>query len=342
MKTGFLWDELFLKHDTGLAHPESKERLLSIRRGLDAYPHLEDLKRLDLRPATEAELRLVHPASHIRTIQRTAGKAFGYLDPDTAVCEASYEVAVHAVGGILQMIESLMSGEIDNGFAFVRPPGHHAEPDRAMGFCLFSNVALGAAFALKRFGLERVLVVDFDVHHGNGTQKAFYRRQDVLFISAHQFPLFPGTGAFPETGSAAGKGFTLNFPLPAGTGDVTYGLLFDKIVLPVAKAYRPQLMLVSAGFDAYLEDPLAGMRVTPDGFASMAGYLKALADTVCQGRMVLVLEGGYHLAGLQESVLRVLDQLRGDPGPVPSSVRSDLFEAVLARARTHFGDHWKF
>ena len=342
MKTGILWDDLFLKHDTGPGHPESKDRLLSIRRGLDSYPHLEDLKPLGLRAATEAELRLVHPAGHIRAIQRTTAKPFTYLDPDTAVCDASYEVAVHAVGGILQMIESLMSGEIDNGFAFVRPPGHHAEPERAMGFCLFGNVALGAAYALKRFGLERVLVVDFDVHHGNGTQEAFYHRKDVLFISTHQFPLFPGTGAFPETGSTTGKGFTLNFPLPAGTGDNTYGLLFDKIILPVAKAYRPQLMLVSAGFDAYMEDPLAGMRVTPAGFASMARQLKILADTVCEGRMVLVLEGGYHLEGLQESVLQVLDQICGHPGPVPSSGRSDLFEAVLANARTHFGDHWEF
>ena len=342
MKTGILWDDLFLKHDTGAAHPESKERLLSIRRGLDSYPHLEDLKRLGLRPATETELRLVHPAAHIRAIQQSAGRPFNYLDPDTAVCEDSYEVAIHAVGGILQMIESLMSGEIDNGFAFVRPPGHHAEPERAMGFCLFGNVALGAAHTLKRFGLERVLVVDFDVHHGNGTQKTFYHRRDVLFISTHQFPLFPGTGAFPEIGRDSGKGFTLNFPLPAGTGDATYGLLFDKIITPVAKAYRPQLMLVSAGFDAYMQDPLAGMRVTPTGFASMARHLKILADTVCQGRMVLVLEGGYHLEGLQECVLRVLDQLCGHPGPVSPPGRSKLFEAVLSRARTHFGDHWTF
>lgn len=342
MKTGILWDDLFLKHDTGPAHPESKERLLSIRQGLNSYPHLQDLKRLDPRPATEAELRLVHSAAHIGAIQRTTAKPVTYLDPDTAVCEASYEVALHAVGGVLQMIESLMSGEIDNGFAFVRPPGHHAEPERAMGFCLFGNVALGAAYALKRFGLERILVVDFDVHHGNGTQKTFYHRRDVLFISTHQFPLFPGTGAFPEVGSDSGRGFTLNFPLPAGTGDVTYDGIFDKIILPVAKSYRPQLMLVSAGFDAYREDPLAGMRVTPAGFASMARHLKALADTVCQGRMLLVLEGGYHLEGLQESVLRVLDQLCGHPGPVPPPGRSDLFEALLARARTQFGDWWKF
>ena len=212
MKTGILWDDLFLKHDTGPAHPESKERLLSIRQGLESYPHLKELKRLGLRPATETELRLVHPAAYIRNIQRSTGKPFTYLDPDTAVCDASYEVAIHAVGGILQMIESLMSGEIDNGFAFVRPPGHHAEPERAMGFCLFSNVALGAAYALKRFRLQRVLVVDFDVHHGNGTQKTFYGRNDVLFISSHQFPLFPGTGAFPETGSASGQGFHPQLP----------------------------------------------------------------------------------------------------------------------------------
>lgn len=342
MKTGILWDALFLKHDTGLTHPESKERLLSIRQGLQSYPHLKDLKQQSLRPATETELRLVHPVSYIRNIQRNTNKPFTYLDPDTVVCEASYEVAIHAVGGILQMIDSLMSGEIDNGFAFVRPPGHHAEPERAMGFCLFSNVALGAAYALKQFGMERILVVDFDVHHGNGTQKTFYHRQDVLFISTHQFPLFPGTGALSEIGSASGKGFTLNFPLPAGTGDTSYGLLFEKIILPIAKAYRPQLMLVSAGFDAHMEDPLAGMRVTPFGFTSIAHQLKMLADTVCQGKILLVLEGGYHLEGLQESVLRVLDQLCGHPGSVPVSGHSNLFEAILTNARTHFGDHWKF
>ena len=357
MKTGILWDELFLKHDTGLSHPESKERLLSIRRGLETYPHLKDLKHLGLRPATEAELRLVHPATHIRAIQHSAGKAFAYLDPDTAVSEASYEVAVHAVGGVLQIIESLMSGEIDNGFAFVRPPGHHAEPERAMGFCLFSNVALGAAYALKRYGLERVLVVDFDVHHGNGTQKTFYHRRDVLFISTHQFPLFPGTGAFPETGSGPGKGFTLNFPLPAGTGDVTYGQLFDKIILPVAKAYRPQLMLVSAGFDAYVEDPLAGMRVTPEGFASMARHLKLLADTVCQGENGPGSGGRLPSRGIAEkraagvgpylrasgtrSILGPLRPVRCRPGQGPDPLRGPLevLRATRQRIRLRRSDH---
>ena len=342
MKTGILWDDLFLQHDTGPAHPESKERLLSIRQGLESYPHLNDLKTLGSRPATEQELGLVHPAAYIRAIQQTSAKPFSQLDPDTAVCEASYEVAIHAVGGILHMIESLMSAEFDNGFALVRPPGHHAEPERAMGFCLFSNLALGAAHALKHFGLKRILIVDFDVHHGNGTQKTFYDREDVLFISTHQYPLFPGTGDFPEIGTSSGRGFTLNFPLPAGTEDSTYRLLFEKIVLPVAEAYRPELILVSAGFDAYIEDPLAGMRVTPAGFSSIAHHLKTLADKVCRGKMILVLEGGYHLQGLQESVLRVLDELCGHPGSLRPPDPTDLFEAVLARARRQFGPYWKF
>ena len=342
MKTGIIWDNLFLQHDTGPSHPERKERLLAIQQGLQVYPHLNKLKYLGFRRATEQELGMVHSASHIRAVQQSSTKPFSYLDPDSPVCTASYEVAVHAVGGVLQMIDSIMSGEITNGFAFVRPPGHHAEPDRAMGFCLFSNVALGAAHALKQFRLSRILVVDFDVHHGNGTQKSYYDRSEVLFISTHQFPFYPGSGNFPETGTGLGKGFTINIPLPAGTDDVTYQLLFEKFFLPIAEIYRPQLILVSAGFDAYIKDPLAGMRVTPLGFGSIAHYIKAIADKVCEGKVIFVLEGGYHLEGLRKSVLRVMDELCGYPGIHHQQNLTNLFQAVFAKARCHFRSNWKF
>ncbi len=238
MKTGILWDELFLKHDTGPAHPESKERLLSIRQGLESYPHLKDLKRLGLRPATETELRLVHPAAYIRNIQRSAGKPFTYLDPDTAVCDASYEVAIHAVGGVLQMIESLMSGEIDNGFAFVRPPGHHAEPDRAMGFCLFSNVALGAAYALNASGCNASWWLTSTSTTGMALKRPFTTAKMSCSSPPISIPFFrarapslkpeapPARGSpstfpsppAPEMPPTAGSSRTSSFRLPRPTG----------------------------------------------------------------------------------------------------------------------------
>ena len=228
MKTGIIQDDLFLQHDTGTFHPERKERLISIKEGLRAYPHRDKLLQLKPRLASEAELQLIHPPSYIRNIQATAGKPSTQLDPDTVASAMSYEVARYAVGSLLALIDAVFAGEIANGFAFVRPPGHHAKPDRPMGFCLFSNAAIGAAYALQKYKLSKVLVVDFDVHHGNGTQKAFYQRSDVLYVSTHQFPLYPGTGDFPEIGSGAGAGFTVNFPLPARTGDATYNLIFEK------------------------------------------------------------------------------------------------------------------
>ncbi|MFN8008019.1 MAG: histone deacetylase, partial [Terriglobia bacterium] len=215
MTTGIIQDDLFLLHDTGHYHPERKERLITIREGLRAYPHQDQLARLAPRPAAESELALIHPTSYIRRIEQTSGIAHTQLDSDTIASAESYSVALHAVGSVLVLIDALQAGEIANGFAFVRPPGHHAEPEQCMGFCLFNNVAVGAAYALEKHKLSKVLIIDFDVHHGNGTQKAFYHRPEVLFISTHQFPLYPGTGAFSERGEGRGHGFTLNFPLPA-------------------------------------------------------------------------------------------------------------------------------
>lgn len=340
--TGIIQDDLFLQHDTGAFHPERKERLISIKEGLRAYPHKDKLLQLKPRLASEAELQLIHPPAYIRNIQATAGKPSTQLDPDTVASAMSYEVARYAVGSLLALIDGVFAGEIGNGFAFVRPPGHHAEPDRPMGFCLFSNAAIGAAYALQKYKLSKVLVVDFDVHHGNGTQKAFYQRSDVLYISSHQFPLYPGTGDFPEIGSGAGAGFTVNFPLPARTGDATYNLIFEKAVVPIAQSYRPDFVLVSAGYDAHIDDPLAGMEVTPSGFGGISQTLVTLAEKLCGGKVVFLLEGGYHLKGLQESVLKSLDVLTGQRNQAPPWKPDVTLEAVLEKSRKTLGSYWKF
>jgi len=342
LQTGIIFDDLFLDHDTGPYHPECKERLISIGDGLRTYRFADHLLKLKPRAATEKELTLIHPLSHINRIQKSAGKSLTHFDSDTVAGARSYEVALNAVGSILEMVDALFSGQIQNGFAFVRPPGHHAEPERAMGFCLFSNIAIAAAYALQRFNIARTLVIDFDVHHGNGTQKAFYDRSDVLYISTHQFPLYPGTGDFSEIGSGPGKGFTLNFPLPAGTDDSTYNLIFQKIIDPVGQTYKPELILVSAGFDAYVEDPLAGMDVSPKGFAGIARTILNLADKVCDGKVIFVLEGGYHLDGLRRCVLNVLDELTTNGYAASAWSMTPKFQSTLEASRSHFGQFWKF
>jgi acetoin utilization deacetylase AcuC-like enzyme len=211
-----------------------------------------------------------------------------------------------------------------------------------MGFCLFSNAAIGAAYAGQKYKLSKVLVVDFDVHHGNGTQEAFYQRSDVLYVSTHQFPLFPGTGDFPEIGHGAGAGFTVNLPLPARTGDTTYNLVFEKVVAPIAMSYRPEFVLVSAGYDAHIDDPLAGMEVTPNGFGTISQTLVTLAEKLCGGKVVFLLEGGYHLKGLQESVLKSLDVLTGQRHHAQAWKPDATFEAVLEKSRNTLGSYWKF
>jgi acetoin utilization deacetylase AcuC-like enzyme len=341
MKTGIIQDEIFLQHDTGPFHPERPERLISIHEGLRSYPHQNQLLKLKPRPATEAELALIHAQSHIQKIQKTAGLEQIQLDPDTTTSARSYEAARQAVGSLLVLIEALFSGEIKNGFGFVRPPGHHAEPNRAMGFCLFNNIAIGAAYALQKFGLSKIMVVDFDVHHGNGTQKAFYHRKDVLYVSTHQWPLYPGTGDFTELGEGAGKGFTVNFPLPSGTDDATYNLLFEKVIVPIGRTYQPDILLVSAGYDAYVEDPLAGMELTQEGFGGISQSLVDLANQVCGGKVIFLLEGGYHLKGLQTSTLRSLDVLTGH-GQARRWEASSSFEAIQEKSRQAFSAYWKF
>jgi acetoin utilization deacetylase AcuC-like enzyme len=262
------------------------------------------------RAATREELEMIHSPAYIDLIASTAGKPYFRLDGDTSTCAKSYEAALVAAGGFLELIKAIMEGKLNNGFALVRPPGHHAERDRAMGFCLFNNVAIGARYAIQNFSLQKILIVDWDVHHGNGTQSSFYEDPKVLYFSTHRNGFFyPGTGAATEVGKGKGEGFTVNVPLSTRCDDADYGNIFQKILKPIALEYQPQLILVSAGFDIHYDDPLGGMEVTEKGFARMTQILMEIAEVTAQGRLAITLEGGYDVAGQKRSVKAVLEEL---------------------------------
>jgi acetoin utilization deacetylase AcuC-like enzyme len=291
------------------------------------------------RRATRQELALVHGRDHIETIASTKGKR-AMLDPDTFTSPDSYDIALRAVGGVLDLIDRVMVGELDNGFAAVRPPGHHAESRRAMGFCLFNNIAAGAAYALSRHKLDRVMVIDWDVHHGNGTQEIFWNEPRVVFASMHQYPFYPGTGDFDETGGEGAEGRIVNVPMAAGFGDAEWTAALHRVVAPVAKAFSPQLVLLSAGFDAHERDPLGGMRVSDAGFAAMADVVLAIAREHANGRLVAVLEGGYDLAALESSVEAVLRRMSGKDAPAPARDDPGRFGAVQAAVRAAHAGYW--
>ena len=303
-------DPLFDAHvppHRGGYHPERPERLLAAREATEtAQTSLEEgglgilWKPVRVRAATEDELARVHLAEYIEMLGKVAGKS-GYLDPDTYVNEKSVAAAKNAAGALVEMVDAITRGEHARGVALVRPPGHHARPGQAMGFCLVNNVAVAAAHARAR-GLERVAIVDFDVHHGNGTQEIFYRDPSVLYVSTHQYPFYPGTGAEEERGEGEGKGATLNVPLGAGSGDAEYRDAFERHVLPALARFEPELVLVSAGFDAAVGDPLAEMRLSSEAFGWMTRELGKVADATAKGRMLLALEGGYDLTSLEEGL----------------------------------------
>jgi acetoin utilization deacetylase AcuC-like enzyme len=309
VRTGIVKDPIYLEHIRGVPHVETPQRLEVLYQMLE--DHLSD-RLISIRPraATPEELAYIHTLDHIKRIGSTAGKSFVSLDPDTQTSAKSYEAALMAAGGLFALIDSLMAGNIDNGFALIRPPGHHTEANRAMGFCLFNNVALGAEYARKHHGLEKILIVDWDLHHGNGTQNSFWENDKVLYFSTHQYPYYPGTGALNEVGGKPANGFTVNCPLSSGYQDEDFAQIFERILLPIGRQFKPDLILVSAGFDTYYEDPLGAMLVTPKGFARMTRILMELAQEVCKGRLLLALEGGYHLEGLYLSVLAVLKELQ--------------------------------
>ena len=310
MTTGIVKDQRYMEHDMGAFHVENPKRLEVIYRMVEkdiTFPITE----IEPRPAEDEEIQAIHSPSYIKFIKDTAGRERTQLDPDTATSARSYEVALLAAGGLLKAIDLAMEGQIQNGFALVRPPGHHAEASRAMGFCLFNNVAVGAEYLVKKYGIKRILIVDWDLHHGNGTQHSFYERNDILYFSTHQFPHYPGTGYWDETGKDKGAGFTVNVPLSGGKADEDYLFIFRKILSPIASGFEPEFILVSAGFDIYKADPLGGMLISEEGFGALTLELMALAKKFSKDRILFTLEGGYDLQGLQEGVKQVLLHLGG-------------------------------
>jgi acetoin utilization deacetylase AcuC-like enzyme len=326
-----------LQHDTG-PHPEQPARIVAIERALEARDWLGFERRLSPE-ATRAQLEAVHPARLINGVQELCAAGGGSIDADTVVSAGSWEAALHAAGGAVAVVDALLGSGVGSGsgdaprlaVSVHRPPGHHAEVQRSMGFCLFNNVAVAARHARAAHGVERVLILDFDVHHGNGTQDVFYGTDEVLFASIHQWPLYPGTGAAGETGSGAGAGYTVNLPVPPGSGDAVFGSLVEHVVGPLARAYDPGLILVSAGYDAHADDPLADGRVTDAGYATMAASVRALADGL-DVPVGVMLEGGYDLGALSRGLIATLEVLAAE-GPVsaPELPVHALSEQALAR-----------
>jgi acetoin utilization deacetylase AcuC-like enzyme len=311
MTTGYVYDEVFLKHNLP-GHPENRSRLEQTLALLETSGMLGRLAHIPARPATREELTRVHRPAYVDQVQAISEKGGGYLDPDTYTNLYSYQAALVAAGGLIEAALAVIDGRVDNAFALVRPPGHHAMPGRGMGFCLFGNVAIAAMAARLDRGLDRVLIVDFDVHHGNGTQAVVEDDPAICFISTHQYPYYPGTGAADETGRGPGQGTVVNMPLSPGAGDQVFRQLYLQVVIPVARRFAPNLILVSAGFDAHWDDPLAGLGLSLGGYAWITRTLVSLAEELCGGRIVFTLEGGYHLEVLSYGILNTFHALLSD------------------------------
>lgn len=293
-------------------HPENAARIEAVWRLLDETGVSQQLKRVEPQPASVEQLRFAHTGHMIERVQRASMRGMGMLDPDTYVRAASYDVARLAAGGAVAAVDAVLGGEADNALAVVRPPGHHATPDRAMGFCLFNNIAIAARYAQRQYpSIDHVLIVDYDVHHGNGTQDVFYNDPSVMFISAHQHPFYPGSGALNETGAGPGLGTTINMPLRGGVGGDGYRLLFDEVVWPAARRFQPDLILVSAGFDAHWADPLAMLQLDLRSYDWIARSLLDMAQELSHEHIVFVMEGGYDVEVLSHGWLNIAYALQG-------------------------------
>ena len=334
-------DARFRKHVANSVHPERPERLDAIDLALRSFEG--PLQTIEPRPATDEEILHAHGRDHLERLRALSGQS-ARLDPDTYSAPHSFEVARLAAGATIDLAAAVACGAAPNGFALIRPPGHHAEPDRAMGFCLLNQVAIAAQTLRTEHGLQRIAILDWDVHHGNGTQARFWDDPNLLYLSLHQYPLYPGTGALGEVGSSRAEGATVNLPLPAGCGDAEYGAVFREVVVPVLFEFAPEFILVSAGFDAEARDPLASMRMSPEGFRQMAEQLLQVADEVCGGRVALALEGGYDLEALGECVCEVTRALsRGGipPRPPPEGSSTPRSRDLVADFREAHGGYWK-
>ena len=309
-KSGLVYDPRYLDHDMGGGHPESPNRLRAIMQRLEQSGTAARLTRIDPRKAEDEWITQIHTSSYLamlKTHAPTSGRVA--LDPDTSMSPGSLTAAYLAAGGALAAVDAIMNRQVDHVFCAVRPPGHHAEAGRAMGFCLFNNVAIAARYMQKKYGVKRALIVDWDVHHGNGTQHSFEDDCSLLFFSTHQYPHYPGTGRESERGRAAGEGFTINVPMEAGEGDEEYRAVFQKFLVPAADAFKPEFVIISAGFDAHKDDPLASMGLTEEGYADLTGIVAGIAKRHAGGRMLSSLEGGYNLTALAASVDRHIQTL---------------------------------
>ena len=321
--TGIVRHPLFIDHLEGIPHVESPDRLVTIYGMLDGEDMAGRYTAVEPRPATDEEITAVHSERHLEMVRATAGQRLCSLDPDTQTSPKSFEAAMLAAGGLIELCDRVVEGKLKNGFALVRPPGHHAEAGRAMGFCLFNNVAVAAMHLRNKRDVGKVLIVDWDLHHGNATQHSFDADPSILYFSTQQWPYYPGSGGLEEVGRGQAKGFTVNVPLSMGHGDAEFYAIFRKILEPIGRRYDPDMIMVSAGFDTYYRDPLGGMDVTPRGYAAMTRVMMELADEVCGGRLVYTLEGGYNLEGLSQGVKAVLMELDGR-----SPLDDDYFSAL--------------
>ncbi len=310
MTTGFLYDTRYLDHHPGVGHPERRERLLATMSHLEGQPWFTTLRRCSPRNIDREWIETTHSSGYIDRARRGIEEGLPFIDtPDVGVSEDSFEVAVLAAGGALELADRVVSREVDNGFALVRPPGHHAETSTALGFCLFNNVAITARYLQKNYGLEKILILDWDVHHGNGTQHTFEEDPSVLYVSLHQYPYYPGTGAHTEAGVGRGQGATVNCPMPAGSGDDDYRAAFQERVLPKIDAFRPEAVLISAGFDAHRDDPLAQINLSTEFFGWMSERMMEVAEQHADGILISMLEGGYDLRALPLCVAEHLQVL---------------------------------
>jgi len=329
-------DDRYQSHRGPEGHPERPERLVAVGEALDLFR--DQIETVTPRAAEPEEILRVHQDPLLQFLASTSGQPAGRIDADTYFAPSSFDVACLAAGGTIELARAVMRGDAGRGLAAIRPPGHHAESNRAMGFCLFNNVAVAARAIQAEFGSPRILILDWDVHHGNGTQHSFEDDPSVLYISTHQFPFYPGTGDFAEAGEGRGRGATLNVPMPAGCGDAEYVGVMQRVIVPAAIQFRPDLILISCGFDAHRDDPLASMDLSIEGYRAMANSMRALADDLCGGRIAYVLEGGYALSGVREGARAVLESLvaQETPDPAvakdlePGSVLRDLVDRVVA------------
>ncbi len=310
-KTGFVYHPDYLKHNTGEQHPENSRRLVHLLEHLQDTDILQELELIQPYNSSPKWIRLVHSLNYIKSIEEACKNGVEMLDADTTISRDSYNVALLAVGGVLAGVDAVISNKVENAFCAVRPPGHHAEYERAMGFCIFNNTAVATRYIQKKHNLKKVLIVDWDAHHGNGTQNAFYQDPTVYYFSVHQFPHYPGTGKEDEIGEKEGTGFTLNMPMAAGSGDLEYREAFENILYPAAKQFSPDFILISAGFDGHKDDPLSNLNLTAEGYQSLTRTIMNLAKECCQGKLVSILEGGYNIKAFSESVEAHLTALMG-------------------------------